>query len=116
MLRGFSSYRFITDHLGSVRLVVNTNDGSVAPEGNSRNRSVAAERVEAATISRPSLIEAIDWILVPADSPVAEKVPSMLPSEFNPANEFVRVDPTWLKDPQVAACVMEALFTGERQW
>jgi putative transposase len=24
--------------------------------------------------------------------------------------------PTWLKDPRVATCVMEALFTGERQW
>ena len=24
--------------------------------------------------------------------------------------------PTWLKDPRVAACVVEALFTAERQW
>jgi REP element-mobilizing transposase RayT len=24
--------------------------------------------------------------------------------------------PTWLKDPPVAACVMKALFTGQRQW
>ena len=24
--------------------------------------------------------------------------------------------PTWLKDPQVAACVMDALFTGEKKW
>jgi RHS repeat-associated protein len=27
---GFESYRFVTDHLGSVRLVVKTNDGSIA--------------------------------------------------------------------------------------